>query len=70
MLNALRRCCTSGSIHALRQLLSLWRIRAATPAMKNKINVILRGCGQEWGFSERKGQRDTRPSGNESRALV
>uniref|UniRef100_A0A7S4C3H8 Uncharacterized protein n=1 Tax=Chrysotila carterae TaxID=13221 RepID=A0A7S4C3H8_CHRCT len=41
----------------------------ATVAAKKKMNDVLRSCWQKWGFSEKKGQRDTRPSGNESRAL-
>eukprot|EP00965_Chrysotila_dentata_P115553 3819135-Pleurochrysis_carterae.AAC.1 len=34
------------------------------------MNEVLRKYGQKWAFSENKGQRDTRPSGNESRALL
>eukprot|EP00965_Chrysotila_dentata_P089586 2957915-Pleurochrysis_carterae.AAC.1 len=34
------------------------------------MNEVLRSYGQKWAFSEKKGRRDTRPSGNESRALL
>eukprot|EP00965_Chrysotila_dentata_P121213 4007937-Pleurochrysis_carterae.AAC.1 len=42
----------------------------ASLAVKKKMNLVLLGHGQQWSFSESKGQRDTRPPGNESRALL
>eukprot|EP00965_Chrysotila_dentata_P002147 70726-Pleurochrysis_carterae.AAC.1 len=42
----------------------------ATTAVKKKLNQVLLRYGQKWRFAEKKGQRDTRPSGNESRALL
>eukprot|EP00965_Chrysotila_dentata_P007186 233637-Pleurochrysis_carterae.AAC.1 len=41
-----------------------------TIALKKRMNAVLRRYGQNWSFAETKGQRDTRPSGNESRALL
>eukprot|EP00965_Chrysotila_dentata_P194893 6176655-Pleurochrysis_carterae.AAC.6 len=34
------------------------------------MNQVLLKFGQKWSFTEQQGQRDTRPSGNESRALL
>eukprot|EP00965_Chrysotila_dentata_P111863 3699427-Pleurochrysis_carterae.AAC.1 len=38
----------------------------ASTAVKRKLNAVLLSYGQKWNFAEKKGQRDTRPSGNES----
>eukprot|EP00965_Chrysotila_dentata_P197749 6178382-Pleurochrysis_carterae.AAC.1 len=42
----------------------------ATVTQKQKLNEVLRSYSQDWSFSERKRQRDTRPSGNKSRTLL
>eukprot|EP00965_Chrysotila_dentata_P032454 1081973-Pleurochrysis_carterae.AAC.1 len=42
----------------------------ATTAMKKTMNEELARYKQKWSFAEKKGQRDTRPSRNESRALL
>eukprot|EP00965_Chrysotila_dentata_P142275 4703911-Pleurochrysis_carterae.AAC.1 len=42
----------------------------ATPAIKKEMNTVLEKYGQHWAFATTKTQRDTRSSGNESRALL
>eukprot|EP00965_Chrysotila_dentata_P004499 146106-Pleurochrysis_carterae.AAC.1 len=42
----------------------------APPAVKKKMNAVLESHGEHWAFATSKSQRDTRPSGNESRNLL
>eukprot|EP00965_Chrysotila_dentata_P182841 6038373-Pleurochrysis_carterae.AAC.1 len=54
-------------INTCASLIAITFANRATPGTKRKMNEVLRSYGEKWTFSEKKGQLDTRPSGNESR---